>query len=331
MRESGNVLGEEWAMKAGVQGNSVLYRKMRDGLHALDFARRVAHDLSWYAPARWHPMLAWVPVTLAFLVIAASVCAQDAPSPTADVTMAVEPPAPVQEPPVDAAAEGPGPKIFLQKCSGCHTIGKGNLSGPDLKPSSAWPRADLESKIKQMEKSVGPLEAAEIQALANLLLSGDAADRVDEAQRQIAIAQTATLEPGSTADGEALFHGRRTFVNRGVPCAACHLAGGRGGNLAVELQTSFARLGETPLKSSMENPGFPLMRAVYGAHPVTPQEAVHVTAYLKSLDGQPATDGAPPLHAAGAGGALLALAGIGIGYRNRIRGVRAQLVRRGRR
>jgi mono/diheme cytochrome c family protein len=222
----------------------------------------------------------------------------------------------------------PGAKIFLQKCTGCHTVGAGNLSGPDLKPTITWPRADLEAAIVRMEKSVGPLDPAEIGALADLLLSPDGAGDIAAAQQQLVLAQTATLDPPSPEKGRALFHGQATFTNGGVSCAACHEAGGRGGNLAVELHTSFSRLGELPLKSAMENPGLPLMKAVYATRPITPQESVHVAAYLETLADQPMRASNPPLQAAGMGIAALALGGIGVGYRKRLRGVRADLVRR---
>lgn len=223
-----------------------------------------------------------------------------------------------------------GASIFLQKCVGCHTVGKGNLSGPDLKPTVAWPRKDLEAAITRMEKSVGPMDTAEIGALADLLLSPDAADELESVQQQVALAHAATLEPGSADIGQALFHGNRAFTNRGVSCAACHEAGGRGGDLAVSLDTSFSRLGETALLSAIENPGFPLMKAVYAVHPVTKQESVHLSAYLQATAEQPSSSQKPPVQLAGMGLAAMALAGIGVAYRKRLRGVRASLVLRAR-
>ena len=240
----------------------------------------------------------------------------DSPSPEA------VPPEPV------AAVEAPGAKIFMQKCTGCHTVGGGNLSGPDLKPVSVWPRADLEAAITRMEKSVGPLEPAEIGTLADLLLSADAPDLVAAAQRQAVLSQAATLDPPSSDLGRDLFHGRAAFTNGGMSCSACHEAGGRGGNLAIELHTSFARLGEMPLMSAIENPGFPFMKAVYATRPITKQESTHLAAYLATLTDQPLVSNPPPLQAAGMGLAVAALGGIGVGYRKRLRGVRANLVRR---
>jgi mono/diheme cytochrome c family protein len=249
---------------------------------------------------------------------------------TGDADFGLAAPAPSSAEPVmpEAPSLLPGAIIYLQKCTGCHTLGGGNLSGPDLKPTSVWPRTDLRTAIVRMEKSVGPMDDAEIEALIDLLLSPEAGSQVEAAQQQKVLSQTAKLEPGSAAVGHALFHGRRSFTNGGLSCSACHAAEGRGGNLAADLHTSFARLGELPLMSSMENPGFPLMRAVYTARPITRQEATHVTAYLESVAGAPAPAAEPPLHLAGMGLAAAAFAGIAFAYRNRLRGVRARLVAR---
>jgi hypothetical protein len=179
-----------------------------------------------------------------------------------------------------------------------------------------------------MEKSVGPVEPAEIGALADLLLSADAPGLVAAAQRQAVLSQAATLDPPSPEQGRDLFHGKAALTNGGMSCSACHAAGGRGGNLAIELHTSFTRLGEMPLMSAIENPGFPFMKAVYATRPVTKQESVHIAAYLASLTDQPLVSSTPPLQAAGMGIAIAALGGIGFGYRKRLRGVRANLVRR---
>ena len=53
--------------------------------------------------------------------------------------------------PVDVAAQS-----YAQKCAGCHTVGGGKLTGPDLLPTRAWPKPELAAKIKLMEARVGP-------------------------------------------------------------------------------------------------------------------------------------------------------------------------------
>ncbi|HSL83884.1 MAG TPA: hypothetical protein VLF66_14005, partial [Thermoanaerobaculia bacterium] len=157
--------------------------------------------------------------------------------------------------------------FYLSRCAGCHTIGEGELSGPDLAKA-----------VERMEKNVGPMTDEQVASQVELLKSEDVKQRLSAARERQVAEIAATLEPASPAAGEALFHGKRAFANRGVSCSACHKAGARGGNLAADLTDSHARLGEQALISAAENPGFALMRAAYASHPVTRQEAVHLAA-----------------------------------------------------
>jgi mono/diheme cytochrome c family protein len=218
-------------------------------------------------------------------------------------------------------------QLFQRKCIGCHTIGGGALSGPDLKPVATWPRAPLETAIIRMEKSVGPLSPDEVARIADYLLAPDAAERLKSEQERVAMQQAATLEPASPGTGRALFHGERAFAQGGMACSACHVAGARGGTLAASLTDSGTRLGEASLMSTIESPGFPIMRAIYTHHPVSKQEATHLVAYLEELSQEPARQAAAiPLHAIGLAGALAFLASVGWLYRRGPAGTRARLV-----
>jgi mono/diheme cytochrome c family protein len=53
---------------------------------------------------------------------------------------------------IDEAAQN-----YAMKCAGCHTIGGGKLTGPDLLPTRVWPKSELFTKIKLMEQRVGPM------------------------------------------------------------------------------------------------------------------------------------------------------------------------------
>lgn len=227
-----------------------------------------------------------------------------------------------------AAPEDRAAQLFMMKCAGCHTIGGGPLSGPDLKPVQTWPRQNVEPAIKRMEKNVGPISADEMTLLIDLMQVPDAAGRVAEERKRIALIEMAKLEPANGDIGEALFFGRKPLVNRGLSCAACHAVRGRGGNLASDLTGSFVKLGEAPLSSAIEGVTFPLMKAAYADNAITKQEAIHLVKYLERAGaetGPPAR--VPPLHAIGSVGALLAFAGIAQHFRRRNRGVRAMLVR----
>lgn len=235
-------------------------------------------------------------------------------------------------PPAQPAAEpekaDPAAQLFMLKCAGCHTIGGGQLSGPDLRPVQTWPRQNVDPAILRMEKNVGPLKVEDIELLADFLQAPDTAGRLADERKRIALKELATLEPANAAAGEALFFGSKPLTNRGLSCAACHAVSGRGGNLASDLTGSFAKMGEVPLGSAIEGVTFPLMKAAYADNAITKQETVHLVKYLESAGkgtGEPAR--VPPLHAIGTVGAVASLIGLTQHFRKRNRGVRAALVR----
>lgn len=225
-----------------------------------------------------------------------------------------------------AAPGGPdrAARIYLDRCAGCHTVGGGMRSGPDLLASTAWKPADLTVAVKRMEKNSGPMSDADVAALVEFLKDPSVRDRITSEESRAALKAAASLEPASAALGRDLFHGVRAFRNGGASCASCHDFGGGGGSLAVPLTTVHARLGGVALASAIEQSAFPIMRPVYAAHPVTKQEAAHLVAYLAQPPAQPAPD--PPLGLAALAGSGLFVAALAVvGSRRRI-GTRARLV-----
>ena len=285
------------------------------------------------------PILQSVGLLLA-LCAAAAGAEPAAPSEAAPpAAEAASPALPVAAPPdgqapSEATSPEEGPKedhaarMFMQKCAGCHTIGGGALTGPDLKAVQTWPRQNVDPAILRMEKNVGKLKAEDVQAYAELLLAPDAASRIAEERKRISMQEMAKLEPANAAVGEALFYGQKPFVNRGLACASCHAVSGRGGNLSLDLTGSFAKLGEVPLASTIEGVTFPLMQAAYADNPITKQESIHLVKYLEVAGaGAGPTQRALPLHAVGFLGAAAALMGMTLQFRKRNRGIRAELVR----
>ncbi len=246
-----------------------------------------------------------------------------APAPQATPSPTAAPGAPV------AGDADPAAKLFLQKCAGCHTVGKGKLTGPDLNEASTWQAPDLDKAIKVMESKVGPLRSEDIIQLRDLLKSADVRDRLAAEQERVAKATAAAFDPPSPAIGAALFTGRTALAGGGVACNSCHATGGVGGNLAVPLDGVFAKLGETPLQSAIEKTSFKVMTAAYRNHPVTKQEAIHLTAYLGTL--QPTTAASSTrVPLAGAIGAAVLFVTLGFVYGGRRTSVRQQLLRRRR-
>lgn len=300
-----------------------------------------------------------VPVVLAWagLLGASPLTAQQGTAVTAppQETPTQETPTETGEPIPGAALEtapeaDPIADFYLSRCAGCHTVGGGQLTAPDLLPATAWPAEDLALAVERMEKNVGPLTDEQVEELVAFLQSPEVQPRIAAARERQVRELAATLEPASPALGRALFHGDETFRRGGVPCSACHRAGEHGGTLAVDLTDAHSRLGESALLSASTTPGFPLMQAAYRDHPVSRQEAVHLVAYLeevsaardgtvKAADAPDAPDAsATPVNPVTAWGAALALAVLVLltlpllRHRDRRRlagrGVRAALVRK---
>lgn len=258
----------------------------------------------------------------------------------------------------EPAEDDPVADFYLSRCAGCHTVGGGYLTAPDLAPSTDWPASDLALAVERMEKNVGPLSAEQVEQLVALLKSENVRQRISAARERQVQEMAATLEPASPRRGKALFHGEEPLRKGGLACSACHRAGEPegpkyGGSLAADLSDAYARLGESALMSASEKPGFPLMKAAYQGHPVTKQEAVHLVAYLEEIsppaaeegDGDrgaaaPARPAAPttPIGTWGTVLAVLVLLTLTVPLlssrgrrRMRGRGVRAALVERARR
>lgn len=264
---------------------------------------------------------------LGLTLLAAWASAQESPTPA---PVPAEVPAEVAAAPVVPTEAAPqvdqGAAAYALKCMGCHTIGGGALTGPDLKNSATYPRQTVIDAIKRMEKNVGPLSEPDVTLYADFLLAADAAERLAAHREQIQMREAASMAPPDARQGEALFFGRTAFANGGVSCAACHQAGGRGGNLAVSLEDAFTRLGAQPLQATAEAPGFPVMRAIYTPLPVTKQEALHLVKYLEEVSADPAPPSKVSLHVAGIGGTVLVLVLLGKSTRRRVAGTRARLV-----
>jgi mono/diheme cytochrome c family protein len=222
-------------------------------------------------------------------------------------------------------------EAFINRCSGCHTIGGGDMKGPDLLPATQWDDAALTTGIERMEEHTGPLATKDIATLVVFLKEADVRKRL-EAERKRSVAQMAArLDAPNVGLGEALFDGDEALANDGLPCASCHVAGGLGGTMGPDLTDLGTRMQRVAMLSAIEKANFNVMRTSYRDHPVTKQEAVHLTAYVASLAGvKPAQQGSDAawLTPVATGVALFILALIAFAYRGRgAAGVRARLVR----
>lgn len=233
------------------------------------------------------------------------------PVPPASISNQVSTTVTTNAPIADAAAGK-----FMNTCAGCHSLFGIKLTGPELSHVSAWPADQLSQAIKRMEVKVGPLKETDISLLSGLLRDLKVRDRLKAEEARIQAQFMAKMDPPNALLGKQLFLGQAALKNGGLGCVACHSVAGQGGNLGPDLSGIFAKMGETPLISSIENASFKVMGPHYRTRPVTKQEAMHLARYFSALDPKSALAGAAPFVPIGVGGALAMLAGLTFYYRN---------------
>lgn len=194
----------------------------------------------------------------------------------------------------DTAAESSA--LFKTKCSSCHTFGKGDLIGPDLKGvdqrhSRRWltdwirssetliRRGDREAtalfrKYRQQRMPDHALSDEQIAALLDYLAAGGPA--ADE-RPQIRLASSATRE--EIALGRRLFFGETRLASGGLACASCHSVSKHsrlGGSLAGDLSDVYARYLDWGLDRK-------LRQAASHSAGVVEQEALALRAFLRTV------------------------------------------------
>lgn len=201
-----------------------------------------------------------------------------------------------------------GQDLYNKSCVACHTIGKGRLVGPDLiniseQRSQEWLVAFIKSS-QTLIKSGDP-EAVAIFEEYNQMPMPD--NDFTDAQTLAVIeyikrTSAGTEASGQTADakdllseataenvssGALLFTGEKRLTNGGSACNSCHNVQDAqtfsNGTLAKDLTTSWEIMGSAGVAAIIKSPPFPLMTVAYQNHPVTEQEVLDLTAYLKSV------------------------------------------------
>lgn len=218
-------------------------------------------------------------------------------------------------------------QLFGAKCSGCHTVGKGKLVGPDLNDVNNWPVDDLKAAVVRMQNMAGPLTDSEVKSLVTFLKNKDASELIKKSEEH-KMAEAATAAPASEIVGKELFIGSKSFTNGGPSCISCHRAEGTGGTMGPDLTDAFTKFGENALVSACEQTNFKVMKAAYKDHPVTRQEALHLTRYFGSIKGAKKDTVDPPINVIGYGGAAVFLLGLTFMYKRRKGSARDQLNRR---
>ena len=235
-----------------------------------------------------------------------------------------------------------GESLFEDLCSPCHTIGEGDLVGPDLsgvekRRPREWivrflnsPEAVIESgdpyavslfeKYDEMTMPDMDLTEAEILSILAYIAAtgGGEAGGVEGRSAGPAASGEKALEaatPGDVEDGANIFQGTLRLEGGGPSCNSCHDVNDSrvlgGGSLARDLTHAYSRLGEKGLRSIIENPAFPAMKAAFRDRGLTEQEVSDLVAFLKEADSgdhpRQGTKAMARMALSGLGGAVLLL------------------------
>lgn len=173
-------------------------------------------------------------------------------------------------------------EYFFYRCAGCHTVGGGKLSGPDLITSAGWSKGDLNVAIRKMEKNVGPLTESDIEQMSDFIKDPAVATRITKQKQKMEAKLRAELPPPSYELGKKLFKGQVPLVNGGPACITCHRFNSAGGSLGPDLTLIKDRASGVVLQSAIENSAYKIMRPIYEKRKITKVESLHLSEYLSN-------------------------------------------------
>jgi len=198
-----------------------------------------------------------------------------------------------------------GEDLYKLTCAACHTVGKGKLVGPDLQNISEKRSQDwLVSFIKSSGSMIknGDADALAIFEEYKGILMPD--NLYNDAQilsildyikeggpgegEQVAVVDivSETTQENINA-GALLFSGEKRLANGGAACNSCHSVKDErifsGGTLAKNLTETWDNMGSSGVAAVIKSSPFPVMNMAYSKYPITEEEVIDLTAYLKSV------------------------------------------------
>lgn len=245
-----------------------------------------------------------------------------------------------------------GQSIFKANCSSCHTIGGGKLAGPDLKgvitqQSQKW-LVDFISDPNLLITSGDPT-ANSLLAQYNYVFMPNmgltqpqilAVLAYIEAESGVKVIATPSGTPGvgllagNPDNGRAIFLGQIQLTNGGPFCIGCHSINDTGilggGTLGPNLTEAYNKYGDVGLEGILSNLPFLTMRPIFSNNTLTVNERADVRAFIKSSAEKPQVNNELLIIGISLAGFLSAILLIAILWRNRLQGVRRQLLQRAR-
>jgi mono/diheme cytochrome c family protein len=206
--------------------------------------------------------------------------------------------------PARAARAADAKKIFNQRCTACHTFGKGVKVGPDLKGVTLRrQRPWLLKFVRSSQKVIasGDPTATELfrtfkkQRMpdwtdlspqdVNAILDWLAADGPEQKPADERDAELATA--ADIARARALFEGKARLAGGGLACAACHTVtdhGRRtGGTLGPDLTNTYVKYRDRALTLQLRHPCTPRQPESTSGRYLDPDEAFALKAYLREV------------------------------------------------
>jgi mono/diheme cytochrome c family protein len=197
-------------------------------------------------------------------------------------------------------------RMFKQRCTACHTYGKGIKVGPDLKGvterrSRAWLVKFISSSSTMIrlgdptaKKLFNEYKQERMPDWSDLspeqigtLLDYFAADGPEKKEPSERLASTAT--PAEIEMGRRLFNANTPLTHGGPACVTCHVASPaervRGGTLGPNLATTYLRYRDKALSDFFKRPCFLRDAEVPAGEYLTPEESFALKAYLAKVSG----------------------------------------------